>query len=78
MALRLDGSRSVAIHLAKHPHLDHGNAVISHSAQEHTANRVLIHVGTESGAKDLLKPSMCPSHGAISVSPRHQYPLRVI
>ena len=41
MALRLDGGRSVEIDPAKHPHLDHGYAVTSHSAQGQTAARVL-------------------------------------
>jgi ATP-dependent exoDNAse (exonuclease V) alpha subunit len=31
----------------KHPHLDYGYAVTSHSSQEQTADRVLVHVGTE-------------------------------
>ena len=42
----------------KHPHLDHGYAVTSHSSQGQTADRVLIHVDTELGAKDLLNSRM--------------------
>ncbi len=42
----------------KHPHLDHGYAMTSHSSQGQTADRVLIHVDTELGAKDLLNSRM--------------------
>ncbi len=42
----------------KHPHLDHGYAVTSHSSQGQTAERVLVHVDTELGAKDLLNNRM--------------------
>ena len=58
MVPRLDDGRSRAIDPAKHPRLDHGYAVASHSAQGQTANRVLIHVDTELGAKDLLNNRM--------------------
>ena len=58
MMLRLDDGRSVAIDPVKHPHLDHGYAVASHSAQGQTFARVLIHVDTELGAKDLLNNRM--------------------
>lgn len=58
MALRMDDGRSVEIDPAKHPHLDHGYAVTSHSSQGQTADRVLIHVDTELGAKDLLNNRM--------------------
>ncbi len=40
------------------PHLDYGYAVTSHSSQGQTADRVLIHVDTELGAKDLLNNRM--------------------
>ena len=39
-------------------HLDYGYAVTSHSSQGQPANRVLIHVDTELGAKDLLNSRM--------------------
>jgi ATP-dependent exoDNAse (exonuclease V) alpha subunit len=39
-------------------HLDYGYAVTSHSSQGQTADRVLIHVDTELGAKDLLNSRM--------------------
>ena len=38
--------------------LDHGSAMTSHSSQGQTADRVLIHVDTELGAKDLLNGRM--------------------
>jgi ATP-dependent exoDNAse (exonuclease V) alpha subunit len=38
----------------KHLHRDHGCAMSSHSSQGQTADRALIHVDTELGAKDLL------------------------
>ena len=58
MTLKMDSGRSVEIDPAKHPHLDHGYAVTSHSAQGQTADRVLIHVDTELAARDLLNNRM--------------------
>jgi ATP-dependent exoDNAse (exonuclease V) alpha subunit len=58
MGLKMDGGREVELDPAKHPHLDHGYAVTSHSSQGQTADRVLIHVDTELGAKDLLNNRM--------------------
>ena len=58
MTLKMDSGRSVEIDPAKHPHLDHGYAVTSHSSQGQTADRVLINIDTELGAKDLLKNRM--------------------
>ena len=58
MALRMDDGRTVQIDPVKHPHLDHGYAVTSHSSQGQTADRVLIHVDTELAAKDLLNNRM--------------------
>ncbi len=58
MRLRLDDGRSVEIDPVRHPHLDHGYAVTSHSSQGQTADRVLVHVDTELGAKDLLNNRM--------------------
>ncbi len=54
MRLKLDNERSVNFDPQRHPHLDHGYAVTSYSSQGQTADRVLIHVDTELGAKDLL------------------------
>jgi ATP-dependent exoDNAse (exonuclease V) alpha subunit len=56
--LRMDGGRTVELDPRKHPHLDHGYAMTSHSSQGQTADRVLIHVDTELGAKDLLNSRM--------------------
>jgi ATP-dependent exoDNAse (exonuclease V) alpha subunit len=57
-----DGRRpsrgAVELYPATHPHLDHGYAVTSHSSQGQTADRVLINVDTELGAKDLLNNRM--------------------
>jgi ATP-dependent exoDNAse (exonuclease V) alpha subunit len=56
--LKMDGGREVKLNPNKHLHLDHGYAVTSHSSQGQTADRVLIHVDTELGAKDLLNNRM--------------------
>jgi conjugative relaxase-like TrwC/TraI family protein len=57
--LKMDrGGRSVSFDPREHPHIDHGYAVTSHSSQGQTADRVLIHVDTKLGAKDLLNNRM--------------------
>ena len=58
LTLKMDGGRAVELDPSKHPHLDRGYAMTSHSSQEQTADRVLIHVDTELGAKDLLNCRM--------------------
>jgi len=58
MSLRMDDARSVQLDPARHPHIDHGYAVTSHSSQGQTAERVLVHVDTELSAKDLLNNRM--------------------
>ena len=58
MELKLDGGRRVKFQVQNFPHLDHGYAVTSHSSQGQTAERVLIHVDTELGARDLLNQRM--------------------
>ena len=58
LCLRMDGGRTVEVDPPKHPHLDYGYAMTSHSSQGQTADRVLIHVDTELGAKDLLNSRM--------------------
>jgi ATP-dependent exoDNAse (exonuclease V) alpha subunit len=58
ISLKMDGGREVELDSVKHPHLDHGYAVTSHSSQGQTADRVLIHVDTELGVKDLLNNRM--------------------
>jgi ATP-dependent exoDNAse (exonuclease V) alpha subunit len=50
----MDSGVSLEVNPNKHPHLDYGYAMTSHSSQGQTANRVLIHVDTELAAKDLL------------------------
>jgi ATP-dependent exoDNAse (exonuclease V) alpha subunit len=54
LRLKMDGGRTIELDPRKHPHLDHGYVMTSHSGQGQTADRVLIHVDTELGAKDLL------------------------
>jgi ATP-dependent exoDNAse (exonuclease V) alpha subunit len=54
----MDGGRAVELDPRQHAHLDHGYAMTSHSSQGQTADRVLIHVDTELGAKDLLNSRM--------------------
>jgi len=58
LGLKMDGGRGLSIDPREHPHLDHGYAVTSHSSQGQTADRVLIHVDTELGAKGLLNNRM--------------------
>jgi len=58
MRMRLDNDRVMSFHPQRHPHLDHGYAVTSYSSQGQTADRVLINVDTELGAKDLLNNRM--------------------
>lgn len=56
--LRMDSGHSIEIDPNKHPHLDYGYAMTSHSSQGQTASRVLIHVDTELAATDLLNSRM--------------------
>jgi conjugative relaxase-like TrwC/TraI family protein len=58
MTLNLDDGREMSFDPQRHPHLDHGYAVTSYSSQGQTADRVLIHVDTELGVKDLLNNRM--------------------
>jgi len=58
LRLKMDGGRIVELDPRKHLHLDHGYAMTSHSSQGQTTDRVLIHVDTELGAKDLLNSRM--------------------
>src|SRR5580698_2204785 len=58
MRLRLDDERRVEFNPQQHPHIDHGYAVTSYSSQGQTAERVLVNVDTELGAKDLLNSRM--------------------
>src|SRR6185437_5067639 len=72
MRVRMDSGREVTVDSHRHPHFDHGYAVTSHSSQGLTAERVLIHVDTELGAKDLLNHRMA----YVSVS-RGQYDAQI-
>ena len=54
----MDGGRAVELDPNSHVHLDYGYAVTSHSSQGQTADRVLIHVDTDLGAKELLNSRM--------------------
>ena len=81
MTLKMDSGLSLSLNPREHPHLDHGYAVTSHSSQGQTADRVLIHIDTELGAKDLLNNRMAyvaVSRGAqdaqIFTSDRQQLP----
>jgi ATP-dependent exoDNAse (exonuclease V) alpha subunit len=56
--LKLDSGREVELDPNRHMHLDYGYAVTSHSSQGQTADRVLINIDTELGAKDLLNSRM--------------------
>jgi hypothetical protein len=58
LRLRIDGGRTVELDTSRQTHLDYGYAVTSHSSQGQTADRVLVHVDTELGAKDLLNSRM--------------------
>jgi ATP-dependent exoDNAse (exonuclease V) alpha subunit len=58
LRLRMDGRRAVELDTSRQTHLDYGYAVTSHSSQGQTADRVLVHVDTELGAKDLLNSRM--------------------
>ncbi|MGA3089811.1 MAG: AAA family ATPase [Terriglobales bacterium] len=58
LRLKMDSGRAIELDPRKHPHLDHGYAMTSHSSQGQTADRVLIHVDAELGAKELLNSRM--------------------
>lgn len=58
LKVKMDDGRSVQLDPNRQVHLDYGYAVTSHSSQGQTADRVLIHVDTELGAKDLLNSRM--------------------
>ncbi|HEY6372094.1 MAG TPA: MobF family relaxase [Candidatus Sulfotelmatobacter sp.] len=58
LRLMTDDGRAIELDTHKRTHLDYGYAITSHSSQGQTADRVLIHVDTELGAKDLLNSRM--------------------
>jgi len=51
MTIRTDSGHLVDVEVSKHPHLDYGYAMTSHSSQGQTVDRVLIHVDTEAGSQ---------------------------
>ena len=68
LTLKMDGGRAVDLDPHKHPHLDHGYAMTSHSSQGQTADRVLIHVDTELAAKELLNSRMALSPSRVDAT----------
>jgi hypothetical protein len=69
LSLKMDAGRAIELDPRKHPHLDHGYAVTSHCSQGQTADRVLIHVDTELGAKDLLNSRMAYFNASCFTTP---------
>ena len=51
MTIRMDSGKLIKFDVQKHPHLDYGYAMTSHSSQGQTADRVLIHVETENSSQ---------------------------
>jgi len=51
ITIRTDSGHLVDVDVSKHPHLDYGYAMTSHSSQGQTADRVLIHVDTEASSQ---------------------------
>ncbi len=51
MTIRMDSGKLIKFDAQKHPHLDYGYAMTSHSSQGQTADRVLIHVETEKSSQ---------------------------
>lgn len=54
LSIELDYGRKVEFSMRKHPHLDYGYAVTSHSSQGVTADRVLVNVDTRQAHEKLL------------------------
>lgn len=54
LSIQLDSGRTVEFSMRKHPHLDYGYAVTSHSSQGVTADRVLVNVDTRHAHEKLL------------------------
>lgn len=54
LSIQLDSGRTVEFSTRKHPHLDYGYAVTSHSSQGVTADRVLVNVDTRQAHEKLL------------------------
>ncbi|WP_433971868.1 MobF family relaxase [Tunturiibacter lichenicola] len=58
LKLKMDSGNEVNFNARKHPHLDYGYAVTSHSSQGQTADRVLIHVDSSQALGELLNSRM--------------------
>ena len=58
LKLRMDSGREVEFNVRQMPHLDYGYAVTSHSSQGQTADRVLVHVDSETAHGELLNSRM--------------------
>jgi UvrD-like helicase C-terminal domain len=54
LQIRLDSGRAVRFSIEDYAHLDYGYAVTSHSSQGLTADRVLVHVDTETAHENLV------------------------
>jgi ATP-dependent exoDNAse (exonuclease V) alpha subunit len=54
LSIQLDSDRTVEFSMRKHPHIDYGYAVTSHSSQGVTADRVLVNVDTRQAHEKLL------------------------
>jgi conjugative relaxase-like TrwC/TraI family protein len=54
LSIQLDSGRTVELSMQKHPHIDYGYAVTSHSSQGVTADRVLVNVDTRQAHEKLL------------------------
>jgi ATP-dependent exoDNAse (exonuclease V) alpha subunit len=54
LSIQLDSGRTVEFSLRKHPHVDYGYSVTSHSSQGVTADRVLVNVDTRQAHEKLL------------------------
>ena len=54
LRIRLDSGRAISFNIRENRHLDYGYAVTSHSSQGQTADRVLIHVDTQTGGEKLV------------------------
>jgi ATP-dependent exoDNAse (exonuclease V) alpha subunit len=54
LQIRLERGRDAHFNVHEHPHLDYGYALISHSSQGATADRVLVHVDTEQAPDQLV------------------------
>jgi ATP-dependent exoDNAse (exonuclease V) alpha subunit len=54
LSIQLDSGRKAEFSYRKHPHLDYGYAVTSHSSQGVTADRVLVNVDTRQAHEKLL------------------------